>query len=133
MDFQPEILGHHVEVAIIMQEPMTFRHAKCPNDHVNCLAYRDPSRTKALVIEGCLDRQAIIHHSRDGVSPEITLDSNRMGVIPGSLQDLEHDQVADQNLIIVPVGQRAELKRRGIVDAAEQCDPRRAVDNDHGS
>lgn len=61
-DQQAEVLGHWLEVAVIVQKLMLSLNAKCANNQVDRLAHRKSLRAQSTIIPGCLDRGSLVQH-----------------------------------------------------------------------
>jgi hypothetical protein len=130
-DVQAEVFGHRVEVAVVVQQPMTSLDTERTSDHVDRLAHRYSSCPQTPIISRRSHRDLLVQHSSDRILPEFSLDTNGMSVIPRTLQYLEQNQIANQKLVVGAVSQHAEPEGRGIVDATKVGDPNRTVDDDH--
>jgi len=132
-DPQPEVSLHRSEIPMIVQQTVPFLNAERSDNHIDRLAHGNPQSAQTPVILGGSNRKPFVHHSRDRISTEALLNPNHKGIVPCPLQDLKHDQIADQDPIVVILGQCPEFGHRDIVDAAKVRDPNRAIDDDHGS
>jgi hypothetical protein len=82
------MLGHRVEVPVVVKKGAPFLKALGPDDHVARLAHRDASLPQGSVVASSLNRQALAEHSLDLELAKVLLDRSSMPLVAGALLGL---------------------------------------------
>lgn len=92
------MLGHGIEIPIIVQERVAFLNAECANDYVDGLAHCDTAFPQQAIIAGCPNGEAVVKHRTDRELAQIRFDGGCMTVIARALEDLHKNKIANKNL-----------------------------------
>jgi hypothetical protein len=128
-DPETEVLHHRGKIAVIVQEFMTVLDAKCPDDDVNGFADCNSTLPQKSVIPRRLDGQGIIKHLHHSKLPHGMLDLARANFVTCTLQYLEQNQVAYEDLVFFV--DSSEFLYCFAVEVAQIRNPDRAVHHDH--
>ncbi len=77
---------------------MPFFDAERTDDDIYGLAHRNSLRTQQAIIARCLDGKFIVQHRSNGKLAKVSFDQCRLSLAPGTLKNLEKNQITDQNI-----------------------------------
>lgn len=92
---------------------MAFLDAVRTDDDVYGFAHRNSLRTQQAIIARRLDGKRIVQHRSNGKLAKVSFDQCCLSLAPGSLKNLEENQVSDQN-IGRPRGEYASQAKYGF-------------------
>lgn len=92
------MLGHRVEIPIVVKKGMAFFDAERANDDIYSLAHCNSLCPQEAVVTRSLGGKRIVQHRSNGELAKILFDQSRVSLATGALKDFEKNQVADQNI-----------------------------------
>jgi hypothetical protein len=126
-NLKAELLFEEIEVAVAMQQGMTFQNAKTGDEAVDRLANGMAARPEATIVLRGNDGEAFSASREDGESGELAPDAPEGEFIADALENFTEDEVSQGErpafkLVFEPVGMRIDR-------SAEVVDPDSGVDD----
>src|ERR1035441_4070920 len=118
-----------IEIAVPVQEFVTFRNAECGDQTVHRLAYGDPAPLQDAEVLGRGNRQLSRCVLEDGKRKKPLFGLPEMPVKANAAQNLTQNQAGQPNLLLAQCRIQPESMRRAL--GLKRVYPYAAVDNHH--
>ncbi len=129
LDHEAEMFLHRREITVIVQQRVAMLDAESADDDIGRLADRDAQPPQRAIIPGGARSEIAIQKPHERIPAQSALDARGMGRIPGSLENLEQNEIADQERL--PTGGGFQLQGCGRSMAAQMRDPDGTIDENH--
>lgn len=123
------MLLHWREIPVIVQQRVAMLDTEGADDEVGRLADRDAQPPQRTIIPRGVRREIGIQKRHERIPAQSAFDARSMGLIPGALENLEQNEVADQERLTTGGGFQLRGCERSM--AAQMGDPDGAVDKNH--
>jgi hypothetical protein len=95
-DPETKMLFHGRKAAVVVQQRVTAFDAKRADDNVGGLTDGDAQLPQLAAVPGGARGKIGVQHGHKGIPPQSLFNMRGMGLVPGALENVEQDEVADQ-------------------------------------
>jgi len=128
-DHKAEMFLHGREITVIVQQRVAMLDAEGADDDVGRLRDRDAQAPQRTIIPSGARSEIGVQKRHERIPAQSAFDARGMGPIPGALENLEQNEIADQERL--STGGSFQFRGCGGSMAAQMRDPDGAIDENH--